>query len=74
MQENVHIIRKHKGKHELILLKYELMKAYDWFEWGFLDKVLEAWGFSVCTLGSSLTIVSVQLHLICWLTVLKLGL
>lgn len=45
-QEIVHKIRKHRSKHNLMLLKGDMKKAYDRLEWGFLSKVLDAWGFS----------------------------
>ena len=44
-QEIVHKIKSHKGANGLLLMKLDMKKAYDRFEWGFVDKVLAAWGF-----------------------------
>lgn len=43
-QELIHKIKKHKGLNGLMLLKIDLKKAYDWMEWSFVSKVLEAMG------------------------------
>ncbi|XP_060963609.1 uncharacterized protein LOC115716507 [Cannabis sativa] len=45
-QEIIHKIRHKKGKGGLIALKLDMHKAYDKMEWKFLEKVLEANGFS----------------------------
>ena len=34
------------GKHEGFLLKLDLSKVYDRLDWGFLDIILEAFGFN----------------------------
>lgn len=45
--ELVHKVKNHKGRNGLMLLKVDMKKAYDRIEWGFVEEVLEAWGFSV---------------------------
>lgn len=44
--ELVYKVKKHKGKNGLMLIKVDMKKAYDGIEWGFVEKVLEAWEFS----------------------------
>lgn len=46
VQELIYKLRKHKGRDGLVIMKLDLKKAYDRLEWRFLDKALEAWGFS----------------------------
>lgn len=38
--------RKKKGKHGLAALKVDISKAYNRMEWGYLEKVMEKYGFS----------------------------
>lgn len=45
-QELMHKVKKHKGRNGLMLVKFDLKKAYDRVEWVFVDKVLKVWGFS----------------------------
>lgn len=40
------MVKKHRSKHGLMILKMDLKKAYDIIEWAFVMHVLNAWGFS----------------------------
>lgn len=44
--EVIHQVKRSKGKGCLMVLKFDLKKAYDKLEWGFLDNVLATWGFN----------------------------
>lgn len=46
-QELVDKVRKHKGRHSLMVINVDIKRAYDSLEWSFIDKVLETWGFSI---------------------------
>lgn len=39
-------VKRYKGKHNLMIAKVDLCKAYDFLEWDFLKQSLSAWGFS----------------------------
>lgn len=45
-QEIAHKVNTHKGKKGLMMIKIDMMKAYNKLEWSFIGKVLKAWGFS----------------------------
>lgn len=42
-QEVVHKVKQHKGHNGLMILKLDIMKAYDCLEWSFLHSTLTAW-------------------------------
>lgn len=45
-QKIIHKVKKHRGRNGLMVVKVDLVKAYDRIEWHFLDWALAAWGFS----------------------------
>lgn len=44
-QEILHAMKNKKGKTSWMALKIDMEKAYDKLEWGFLEKVLQCFGF-----------------------------
>lgn len=46
VHELVHKVKKYKGKHELMLMKIDIKRAYDSLEWSFVEKALDLWAFS----------------------------
>lgn len=41
-QEVIHKVRNHKNKGRLMIMKLDMMKAYDRLEWSFIDRALKA--------------------------------
>ena len=46
-----HMKRKRSGKMGHMGLKLDMSKAYDWLEWGFLQKIMEKMGFDLKWIG-----------------------